>query len=76
MLTVFFAPGPIAHYAAATASNTAAFAVFFHAMLEAGVYLPPSQFEAWFISLAHTEKDIAATAEAATGAFKAAARKM
>jgi len=76
MLAVFFTPGPITDYRSATASNTKAYAAFFHAMLDAGVYLPPSQFEAWFISLAHTEKDIAATGEAAGAAFKAAAGKM
>jgi glutamate-1-semialdehyde 2,1-aminomutase len=40
-------------------------------MLEAGVYLPPSQFEAWFLSLAHTEREIARTVKAARAAFTA-----
>ena len=76
MVTTFFAAGPVTDYASATASNTEAHAAFFHAMLQAGVYLPPSQFEACFVSLAHTDDDIAATVEAAVGAFKMAAKKM
>lgn len=76
MITVFFTPGPVTDYGSATSSNLQAFAAFFHGMLERGVYLPPSQFEAWFVSLAHTEKDIAATAEAAADAFAAAARML
>jgi len=76
MITVFFTPGPVTDYAGATASNTAGYAAFFHAMLDSGVYLPPSQFEAWFISLAHTDEDVAATAKAAAGAFAAAANVM
>ena len=74
MVTVFFTPGPVTNYATATASNTEAFAAFFHAMLEQGVYLPPSQFEAWFISLTHTDEEITAAAAAATGAFEEAAK--
>ncbi len=65
MWTLFFSAAPVTDYAAAKASDTAAYARFFHAMLERGVYLPPSQFEAAFISLAHTQGDIAATVEAA-----------
>ncbi len=73
MLTVFFAAGPVTDYRSATAADTQSHAAFFHAMLEAGVYLPPSQYEAWFISLAHTDKDIAVTTDAAQAAFAAAA---
>jgi glutamate-1-semialdehyde 2,1-aminomutase len=76
MLTCFLAPPPVHDYAAATASNTAAFAAYFHAMLQGGVYLPPSQFEAIFVSSAHTSQDIQRTAEAAEKAFEAAAAKM
>ncbi len=76
MITVFFTPGPVTDYATATASNTAAYAAFFHAMLGAGVNLPPSQYEAWFVGLAHTEDDIAATVSAAGEAFAAAAEVM
>ncbi len=73
MLTVFFAAGPVTDYRSATAADTQAHAAFFHAMLEAGVYLPPSQYEAWFISLAHTDHDIAVTTHAAEAAFATAA---
>ena len=74
MLTVFFTAGPVTHYDEARASDVRAFAAFFHAMLEAGVYLPPSQFESWFISLSHSDSDIRHTIDAAAGAFRAAAR--
>jgi glutamate-1-semialdehyde 2,1-aminomutase len=76
MLTCFLAPPPVNNYAAATASNIPAFAAYFHAMLQGGVYLPPSQFEAIFVSSAHTTEDIQLTAEAAAKAFEAAAGKM
>ena len=55
MITPFFCRGPVTDYASAKASDTARFGRFFHAMLERGVYLPPAQFEAAFLSLAHTE---------------------
>jgi glutamate-1-semialdehyde 2,1-aminomutase len=58
MITVFFCAGPVTDYATAKASDTRRFARFFHAMLERGVYLPPAQFEAAFVSLAHTEDEI------------------
>lgn len=69
MLTLFFHPGPVPDYAAATASNTARYARFFWKMIERGVYLPCSQFEALFISAAHTEADIDATIDAARSAL-------
>jgi glutamate-1-semialdehyde 2,1-aminomutase len=71
MLTLFFTAGAVADYAAARASDTEAFGRFFQGMLGRGVYLPPSQFEAWFVSLAHTDEDIRRTVEAARGAFSA-----
>ena len=74
MITVFFAPPPVTDYAAATRSNTEAFAAWFHAMLDGGAYLPPSQFEALFVSAVHCDADIARTIEAAGSAFAAAAR--
>ena len=52
-------------YASAKTSDTALFARFFHELLERGVYFPPAQFEAAFVSLAHTESDIDATVRAA-----------
>ncbi|MGH9405719.1 MAG: glutamate-1-semialdehyde 2,1-aminomutase [Terriglobia bacterium] len=73
MLTAFFSPGPITDYASAKRSNKTAFAAFFREMLSRGVYLPPSQFEAAFLSSAHSEDDIARTVEAAGQAFGAAA---
>jgi glutamate-1-semialdehyde 2,1-aminomutase len=73
MITVFFCAGPVTDYASAKASDTGRFARFFHAMLERGVYLPPAQFEAAFVSLAHGEAEIDATVAAAREAFRAAA---
>ncbi|HEY8234353.1 MAG TPA: glutamate-1-semialdehyde 2,1-aminomutase [Vicinamibacteria bacterium] len=73
MLTVFFCAGPVTDYATAKASDTKRFARFFHAMLERGVYLPPAQYEAAFVSLAHGEAEIDATVTAAREAFEAAA---
>jgi glutamate-1-semialdehyde 2,1-aminomutase len=72
MFTGFFCPGPVTDYATAKQADTQAYARFFHAMLERGIYFAPSQFEAGFVSLAHTEADIEATLEAAAEAFKVA----
>jgi glutamate-1-semialdehyde 2,1-aminomutase len=72
MTTAFFCAGPVFDYATAKASDTRLFGRFFHAMLKRGVYLPPAQFEAAFVSLAHTESDIVATAKAAAEAFREA----
>ena len=58
-------------YAQAKASDLTRYARFFHAMLERGVYLPPAQFEAAFISLCHGEMEIEATLEAARAALGA-----
>jgi glutamate-1-semialdehyde 2,1-aminomutase len=69
MLTGFFCADPVTDYVSAKHANTRAYARFFHAMLERGVYLAPSQFEAGFVSLAHTEADIDATLNAAAAAF-------
>ena len=63
MLTPFFTEGPVRDWRTASASDTSAYARFFHAMLERGVYLPPSQYEAAFLSLAHTAEDIARIAQ-------------
>ena len=65
MLTLFFADGPVRDYAAACRSDTEAFGRFFRGMLARGVFLPPSQFEAWFVSLAHSREDIDRTVGAA-----------
>jgi glutamate-1-semialdehyde 2,1-aminomutase len=70
MLTVFFTGGPVRDYQTAKTSDTKRFAQFFIEMMNSGIYLPPSQYEAWFISLAHTQKDLDQTLEACEGAFK------
>jgi glutamate-1-semialdehyde 2,1-aminomutase len=72
MITVFFCPGPVTDYATAKTSDTKRFGRFFHAMLERSVYLPPAQFEAAFVSLAHGESEIDLTVAAAAEAFRAA----
>jgi glutamate-1-semialdehyde 2,1-aminomutase len=69
MLTAFFAAGPITDYARARRSDTERYARFFHAMRERGVYFAPSQFEAAFVSLAHTDADIDATVKSAADAL-------
>ena len=58
MMTSFFNPGPVNGLADAEASDTKAYARFFHGMLDRGVYIAPSQFEAGFVSMAHTDEDI------------------
>jgi len=65
MMTAFFTPQPVTDYASAKTSDTARYARFFRGMLERGVYLAPSQFEAAFVSLAHMDADIEATIKAA-----------
>jgi glutamate-1-semialdehyde 2,1-aminomutase len=72
MLCCFFTSGPVRDYTSALACDTKAFAAYFRQMLELGIYLPPSQFEAMFISTAHSEADIDATCRAAERAFSAA----
>lgn len=69
MWTWFFNPGPIANYDEAARSDTAAFGRFHNAMLSAGVWLPPSQFEAAFLGMAHGPEEVAATIAAAREAF-------
>ena len=69
MWTWFFTGAPVANYADAAKSDTAAFGRFHRAMLDQGVWLPPSQFEAAFLSTAHTDADIQVTIAAARSAF-------
>jgi glutamate-1-semialdehyde 2,1-aminomutase len=64
MFTLFFTDRPVTDYASAKTSDTARFAKFFGLMLERGIYLPPSQFEAAFVSAAHTEQDVRKTVDA------------
>jgi glutamate-1-semialdehyde 2,1-aminomutase len=70
MWTWFFTAGPVTNYAQAARSDTAAFGRFHRAMLNAGIWLPPSQFEAAFLSTAHGDEEVAATIAAAREAFR------
>jgi glutamate-1-semialdehyde 2,1-aminomutase len=74
MFTVFFSEKPVRDYEGALAADTKRYAAFFHAMLDRGAYLPPSQFEAAFVSAAHTDDDIAKTVAAASEAFRTVAQ--
>jgi glutamate-1-semialdehyde 2,1-aminomutase len=69
LLTVFFTDQAVTDYESAASCDTDAYAQFFRAMLDRGIYLPPSQFEAWFLSAAHTPRHIAKTIKAARAAF-------
>jgi glutamate-1-semialdehyde 2,1-aminomutase len=69
MFTWFFAAGPVTDWTSAATCDTEAFGRFFRAMLENGIYLPPSQFEAAFLGAAHTERDVQRTIAAAKQAF-------
>jgi glutamate-1-semialdehyde 2,1-aminomutase len=72
MFTIFFRPGPVRNYEDAKRSDTARFGRFFHELLQRGVYFPPSQFEAAFVSAAHTPEDVAFTHNAISEALAAA----
>ena len=72
MFTFFFSPSPVTDWESAKKCDTARFGKFFHFLLERGVYIAPSQFEAGFVSAAHTEEDIRATVDAAREFFNAA----
>jgi glutamate-1-semialdehyde 2,1-aminomutase len=72
MFTWFFTRGPVTDWTSVSKADTRAFARFFQAMLENGVYLPPSQFEAAFLSTAHTEQDVQKTIGVAKQAFAVA----
>ena len=65
MFTWFFTDQPVTDWDSAKRADTAKFAAFHRRMLEQGIYLPPSQFEAAFVSAAHTDEDIRRTTEAA-----------
>ena len=73
LFSVFFRAEPVADYDGARAQDTAAFAAFFHAMLDAGVYLPPSAYEAWFVSAALDDAALERVAAALPAAARAAA---
>ena len=69
MFTAFLTPDPVTDYASAKKADKAAYGLFFRSLLDAGVYFPPSQFEAAFMSTTHSEGDVAATIKAASLAF-------
>jgi glutamate-1-semialdehyde 2,1-aminomutase len=74
LFTVFLGrTAPVASFADAKDQSTTAYSAFFHAMLDAGVYLPPSAFEAWFVSAAHDEEALSRIADALPAAARAAA---
>jgi glutamate-1-semialdehyde 2,1-aminomutase len=73
LLTPFFTSAPVRDYRSALQADSAQYAAFFRGMLARGIYPPPSQFEAWFLSAAHTEADIRRTIRAARAAMKEAA---
>ncbi|MGP4041690.1 glutamate-1-semialdehyde 2,1-aminomutase [Gracilibacillus sp. D59] len=70
MIGVFFANEPVVNYETASKSDTEAFATYYQTMAEEGIFLPPSQFEGLFLSIAHTEDDIEKTIAAAEKAFE------
>jgi glutamate-1-semialdehyde 2,1-aminomutase len=75
MFTLFFTGTPVTDFATASTSDTAMFGRYFQAMLARGIYLPPSQYEAAFLSSAHTAADVRATVDAARQAFREIARR-
>jgi glutamate-1-semialdehyde 2,1-aminomutase len=76
LLTPFFTTSPVRDYASALVSNTSSYAAFFRGMLNRGIYPPPSQFEAWFLSAAHSDRDVKTTIAAARAAMKDVARRV
>jgi glutamate-1-semialdehyde 2,1-aminomutase len=70
LLTPFFTDRPVRDYASATSADTEQYARFFRGLIIRGVYPPPSQFEAWFLSAAHTPKDVEKTIAAARAAMR------
>jgi glutamate-1-semialdehyde 2,1-aminomutase len=74
MLTVFFSRSPVRALADAQGADAALFGRFFHAMLDRGVYVPPSQFEAWMLSAAHDDDVVDCVIERAAEAFRDAAQ--
>jgi len=73
LFSIFFVDEPVTDFAVARRQNTAAYTAFFHAMLDQGVYLPPSAYEAWFLSAAHDDAALSQVIEALPVAAKAAA---
>jgi glutamate-1-semialdehyde 2,1-aminomutase len=75
MFCTFFSDQPITDYASTSSADTAQFRRYFHALLDAGIYVAPSQFEAGFVSTAHSDDDIERTIAASYRAFQAAAQR-
>jgi glutamate-1-semialdehyde 2,1-aminomutase len=75
LLTLFLAAGPMTDFESVKRSDTKRYATFFHALLERGVFLPPAQFEAWFLSTAHSDADLRRTARAAGESLAVAFRE-
>ena len=70
VMTPFFTSMPVKNYQSALRWDTARYGAFFKAMLSRGIYPPPSQFEAWFLSGAHTKRDVEKTIKAAREAMR------
>lgn len=75
LVTPFFTASPVRNYQSALSANTDAYATFFRAMLKRGVYGPPSQFEAWFLSAAHSDRQVTRTIGAAREAMQDVSRR-
>ena len=73
MFSVFFTDGAVRDFDDASRQDTAAYAAFFHAMLDRGVYLPPSAYETWFLSSAHDDRAVQTVLDALPEAARAAA---
>lgn len=73
LFSIFFTEAEVTNFEQAKTQNTAAFTAFFHAMLDQGVYLPPSAYEAWFLSASHDDEALNRIADALPAAAKAAA---
>ncbi|GAA1013762.1 glutamate-1-semialdehyde 2,1-aminomutase [Acrocarpospora pleiomorpha] len=73
LFSIFFTDQPVTDFASAKTQNTAAYTAFFHSMLDQGVYLPPSAYEAWFLSASHDDDALTRIAEALPAAARAAA---
>lgn len=70
MFTIFFNAGPVENFVDAKKSDTKKFAKYFHGMLDEGVFIPPSQYEAWFVSIAHNDDDFHKTIDAHDAVLK------
>ena len=74
MFSIFFTDRPVANFDDASGQDLAAYTAFFHAMLDRGVYLPPSAYEAWFLSAAHDDRALQRIIDALPDAAEAAAK--